>query len=137
MEINAARPSIPVKPQKSENSEQYIPEPYKKVAKGMESQFAQFMVEQMQKTVKKTTPESSAERYYNSLITQKRADRLSDKGGLGIQKMILNQVYPNRLRNKITYEAYKQQQASLLQKRDAIKMSPSRQAEITKGKESL
>ena len=136
MEINAARPSIPVKPQKAQNSDQYIPEPYKKVAKGMESQFAQFMLEQMQKTVQKQKPDSSAERYYNSLLTTERANRLSERGGLGIQEMILKQVYPTRLRNKFTYEAYKQQQASLPNHRKNIEIKPSGSIEM-KGKESL
>lgn len=137
MEIKAAGQYIPIKPEKSQkNDEQYIPDPYKKVAKGMESQFAQFMLEQMQKTVHKNDPESSAERYYNSLLTQKRANKLSERGGLGIQEMILNQVYPTRLRNKITYEAYKQQQASLIGSKKNINIAPASEIEM-KGKESL
>ncbi len=123
MEINnLANKSIPIKNQKYVDTTKYIPEPYKKVAKGMEAQFAQFMLEQMQKTIHKSTPESSAEKYYRSLLTQERADKLVSKGGLGIQEMILNQIYPQRLRNKITYEAYQQQHAQNNQ-RPIIKMS--------------
>jgi Rod binding domain-containing protein len=136
MEIKSTNHKIPIQQKREVDSTQYIPEPYKKVAKGMESQFAQFMFEQMQKTVHSEKPESSADKYYKSLLSQHRADKLSDRGGLGIQKMILNQIYPTRLRNKMTYEAYKNQMALNPQK-PQIKMVTPKNEVVIKEKESL
>ena len=38
---------------KVSDSSKYIPKPYKDVAKGMEEQFARYMIEQMKKTIDK------------------------------------------------------------------------------------
>ena len=89
----------------------YIPKPFKDVAKGMESQFAEYMLQQMRKTVDKNEPESSATKYYNSIIDSEHAKTLTNKdGGLGIQDLILNQIYPKRFRNPVAYRQYEIQQ---------------------------
>lgn len=97
-------------PQKYNYNNRYIPKPYKDVAKGMEAQFAEYMISQMNKAVGKNTPESSASKYYKSLLDLERAKLMTEQGkGLGIQEMILNQIYPKRLRNKQNYAQYQKQ----------------------------
>ena len=85
----------------------FIPDPYKKVASSMETQFLNFMISKMKNTIDKNNPESSAVEYYNGLINKERSDIMSkNNGGLGIQKLILNQIYPSHLRNKASYEYF-------------------------------
>ena len=130
MDIKAVKQNIPLNsPKKVIDDSQYIPEPYKKVAKGMESQFAQFMLAQMEKTIHHSKPESSAEKYYKSLLTQHRAEKMSDNKGLGIQEMILKQIYPKRLRNPLTYNAYKQRENSLIHRPPKIRKADSQTIE--------
>jgi Rod binding domain-containing protein len=90
-------------PQKKSNPskifENNVPEEYKKVAEGMESQFARLMIEQMKKTVEKNEEGSSAQDFYDSVMTNEYADLMSKGDGLGLQKVILDQLYPQRLQN--------------------------------------
>jgi Rod binding domain-containing protein len=132
MDIKAVKQNIPLNsPRKTIDDSKYIPEPYKKVAQGMEGQFAQFMLAQMEKTIHHSKPESSAEKYYKSLLTQKRPDKMSQNGGLGIQEMILNQIYPKRLRNPLTYNAYRQREHSLIHRSPQIQKKDSQTIEKT------
>ena len=72
-----------------------IPEAYLNVAKGMEQQFIQFMIEQMKKTVDMANPESSALKFYQSILDNHHANIMADKNnGKGLQKVILDQIYP-------------------------------------------
>jgi len=88
------------------NSTRYVPEEYKKVAKDLESQFSELMLNEMNKTAEPAEEASTAENIYSELLTTERSKALSEnKGGLGLQNMILDQIYPKRLRNEITYEA--------------------------------
>ncbi|MCB9094870.1 MAG: rod-binding protein [Halobacteriovoraceae bacterium] len=73
-----------------------IPKEYLEAAKGMETQFANYMINEMRKTVHKVNPESSAEQYYNSLLDYERAKKLVDTQGLGLKELILNQIYPQQ-----------------------------------------
>lgn len=76
----------------------------------MEAQFAEFMIEQMNKTVPGHAGKSSAMNIYKQLQNSQRAKVMSETGGgLGVQKVILDQVYPKRFRNKIMYENYLKQ----------------------------
>ena len=50
----------------------FIPDPYKKVASSMETQFLNFMISKMKNTINQNTPESSAVEYYNGLINKDR-----------------------------------------------------------------
>jgi len=89
------------------NDSKYIPEPYKKVASSMETQFLNFMISKMKNTINQNTPDSSAVEYYNGLINKERSNIMAkNNGGLGIQKLILNQIYPPHLRNKASYEYF-------------------------------
>lgn len=93
------------------SGKQYIPEPYKEMAKGMERQFAEFMVQEMQKTIGESDVSSGMD-YYKSLLTSEYAEAMAqNKSGLGIQDVILDQVYPQNKRSEIAYNHYKQQEA--------------------------
>jgi Rod binding domain-containing protein len=102
---------------------QYIPDPYKNVAKGMEKQFAEFMVKQMNKTVGGPENEGTGTNYYKSLLTSERANAMTDNnGGLGLQNVILDQIYPERMRNEFSYKRYLAQKEANEVKREKIDM---------------
>lgn len=86
---------------------QYIPKPYKDIAKSMEAQFTQLMLNKMKGSVDRAKPLDSSGEYYESMMTEERAKILSQKGeGIGIQNLILDQIYPTRFRNKLAYKGY-------------------------------
>ena len=131
---------IPVNRQVHQENRKYIPKEYVKVAQGMEKQFAEFMINQMKRSVQKADTESSAESYYNSLIDSKRADMMVSQGeGLGISKMILDQIYPKSKRNPMAFKQYEMQTAArenfLKNKIQKIDSSPV--IRINQGKEGL
>lgn len=105
-----------------------IPEPYKKVAADMEAQFAQFMLQQMNKTVDHAEEPSQALKYYRSLLTQENSESLSQSGGgLGVQDLILNQIYPEHLRTKQNYQQFLNSQNRY--KKQNIQMNESKNIE--------
>jgi Rod binding domain-containing protein len=75
-----------------------VPDEYKKIAEGMESQFAKLMIDQMRKSIQKSDKESSAENFYRSVMDSKYADLMTKGEGLGLQKVILDQIYPRHKR---------------------------------------
>lgn len=90
-----------------------VPDPYKKVAAGMERQFADFMIQQMNKTVGDET-QSSGEQFYKSLQDSERARILTEKdGGLGLQRLILEQIYPKNQRTQENYKRYTANECAL------------------------
>ena len=104
----------------------FIPDPYKKVASSMETQFLNFMISKMKNTIDQNTPESSAVEYYNGLINKERSDIMAkNNGGLGIQKLILNQIYPSHLRNKASYEYFMKNLQPNANKQKIQKYSPN------------
>ena len=65
----------------------------------MEQQFIQYMIEQMKKTIDVANPESSALKFYKSMLNNYQADIMAARGeGLGLQKVILDQIYPQHQR---------------------------------------
>ena len=61
----------------------------------------------MNKTVNKAESDSSASDYYKSLLDHERSKIMSkNQNGQGLQKLILDQIYPKRLRNELTYNHY-------------------------------
>lgn len=79
-----------------------IPKEYLEVAQKMEADFVNHMLNEMRKTGKVDDDEdSTAMAYYNSLIDNERADLMAKHdGGIGIQKMILDQIYPEHMRKR-------------------------------------
>ena len=102
------------------NDLKYIPKPFKRVAKNLETEFLQFLLKKMEGTVHLNKKDSTAKDYYKSLLNLERAKTMSNnQEGLGIQKLILDQIYPSRLRSKIAFNHYKKQN----QKDASIKMA--------------
>ena len=65
------------------------------ISQGMEKQFAYQMLQEMRKTIQKEKPEGSELDYYNSLLDQERAQIMVEhQGGLGLQKLIKDQLMP-------------------------------------------
>lgn len=84
----------------------FIPEPYKNVAEGMEKQFADYMLEQMDNSIDRTDESSSASDYYDSVMRDERAGMMAKNSELGLQKTILDQIYPERMRNQFAYQRF-------------------------------
>ncbi len=74
--------------------------PFEEIAEGMETQFVHHMLKQMRQTVPQDKPDSSEVGYYKSLVDYERAKILATdpKGGIGIKKMVLNEILPNYLK---------------------------------------
>ena len=95
-------------------NEHLIPDAYKKIAEGVQSQFIQIMINQMKKTVDKSKKESSAEQFYNSILDSERAGIMSQREDVtGLKKAVLDQIYPTRMRTKYAFKAYKNRQHDL------------------------
>lgn len=109
-----------------------IPDRFKDIAGSMEQQFAELMLEEMKKTVNKEEPETNAETYYNSLLQQEYAKNLTNgDDGMGLKKMILNQIYPQHLRNEINYHRFQNDLA-----KSKVSMKQEEDAKVSmKGKE--
>lgn len=100
----------------------YVPKEYIKVAKGLEQQFAQYMIEQMHNSIGQEEQDSSMS-YYQELNQKEQAKQLTNvKNGLGLQKLILDEIYPEKFRNPEAIEAFNQHQAQAIYKRNKIEM---------------
>ncbi len=74
--------------------------PYEDIAEGMEANFTTHMLAEMRKTIPKETPDSSAMEYYNSLLDFERAQLMAKSdSGLGVKKVILDQIVPQHLKH--------------------------------------
>lgn len=127
---------IPIKKTAQTNKKsdsKFIPDPYKKVASSMETQFLNFMISKMKNSINKNNPESSAIEYYNGLINKERSNIMAkNNGGLGIQQLILNQIYPPHLRNKASYEYFMKNMQPNTNKQKIQKYSPNTKDDIPK-----
>ena len=92
--------------QNSQKNKHLIPNDYKFIASGMEKQFVKHMIEQMDKTIGRSERESSSEEYYKSLLYNEFAEKVSQSDSLGIQDIILDQIYPRELRNEFSYKSF-------------------------------
>lgn len=76
--------------------------PYEEIAEGMETSFTSHLLAEMRKTVPKETPDSSAMDYYNSLLDYERAQLMAQSDtGLGVKKVVLEQIVPHHLKQYI------------------------------------
>lgn len=74
--------------------------PYEDIAEGMEANFTSHMLAEMRKTVPKETPDTPAMDYYNSLLDSERAQLMAkSESGLGIKKVILDQIVPQHMKH--------------------------------------
>lgn len=90
---------------------QFIPAKYKEVAANMEQQFAEMMIDQMSKTVdeNEVDGDGAGMDFYKSLQKGERAKALTEQNNLGLQNMILDQIYPKRIRNEMALKQYEAQ----------------------------
>lgn len=94
---------------------EFVPKKYKEVAANMEQQFAEMMIDQMNRTIDVNESESNSAGmdYYKSLEKSERAKSLAQQNNLGLQDMILNQIYPKRLRTEIALKQYEAQMGQI------------------------
>ena len=123
-------PQITIKSNGSQRTDdKFIPEDRKEVARAMEQQFAEYMIQQMNNTVDKADNENqdSASTYYEGMMTSERAKMMANSGkGLGIQKIVLDQIYPQRFRTEMNYNNYnKMQEQNALHKKMIQTHKPS------------
>jgi Rod binding domain-containing protein len=91
---------------------EYIPKQYKEVAASMEQQFVEMMLDQMGKTVDEAENENAGGPgmdYYKSLQKTERAKTMTQQNELGLQNLILDQIYPKRMRNEMALKQYEAQ----------------------------
>ncbi len=73
--------------------------PYEQIAEGMETTFTQHMLAEMRKTIPKEGQDSPAMDYYNSLLDTERAQLMAQSNtGLGVKKVILDQIVPQHMK---------------------------------------
>ena len=90
----------------TQQNKHLVPDAYKAIASGMEKQFIKYMVEEMDKTISRSEQQSSSEEYYNSLLQNEFANKISQSDSLGIQDIILDQIYPRNQRNSFNYNNF-------------------------------
>lgn len=94
---------------KAVDDRKYIPKQFQEVAESMETQFAEAMVKQMNQTVDEAPGDDSGMEYYKSLQTSERAKMMAKQNNLGLQTVILDQIYPKRLRTEMALKQYEAQ----------------------------
>ncbi len=93
-----------------DDSYKYIPSKFLEVAESLETQFINHMLKQMQATTGEK-PGSTADNYYKDLQTNERSKLMSQTTNKGsLKDLILNQIYPEKYRNEITYNTILKQQ---------------------------
>jgi Rod binding domain-containing protein len=116
------------------DDKQFIPKPYKEAAQNMEQQFAEYMLQQMNKSVDRTENEdSTGMEYYNGLRTTEQAKIMAQKDNLGLQNVILDQIYPKRMRNELALKQY-EAQAERIHHRAPTIVSQDKSDKIIMGK---
>ena len=100
-----------ISPSPIKDDRQFVPTRFREVAASMEQQFVEMMLDQMNKTVDEANPDEGGQgmEYYKSLHKSERAKAMSHQNELGLQDMILNQIYPKRMRNEIAFKHYEDQ----------------------------
>jgi Rod binding domain-containing protein len=101
-----------------------IPDAYKKVAEGMEAQFTNHMIKQMNKSVNKSKQDTPAANYYNGLLDYERS-KIMAKQGTGLKEVILDQIVPAHLKPRINNKNFgpKGQQVSRYQRAKTMESS--------------
>ena len=101
MELNKIVNKVP-----SSNSMRYVPDDFKKIARSMEQQFINHMIQQMEKT-SLSSNETQADSFYKGLQRDERAKIITELSGEGsLKELILDQIYPERYRNETSYNAF-------------------------------
>ena len=78
----------------SQPTAEQVPAAYREVAQGLEAQFIELMLQEMEKTVHHSATDQASE-FYRSSLNNERAKLMAEHGGgMGIAKLILQQIYP-------------------------------------------
>lgn len=118
-------------PKPARTDDAFIPSAYRDVASGMEKMFSQMMLEHMERTAEKAEEDDSpATKFYSSLQMDQRADAMTEQG-LGVQQMILDQIYPKELRTEANMQALAAQEKARMPHKKALEMYQKRQNEDT------
>lgn len=80
-----------------------VPKAYKKIASGLESQFAKQMLNEMRKSIHKEKPDSTAQNYYNGMLNDKHAEIMTEQNDLGLQEVILRDILPKHILERATH----------------------------------
>jgi len=93
-------------------------DPYRKVAKKMEENFLNFLIQKMRQSSPASEDKSTSMNYYKGLLDQERAKIMAEaNGGVGIQDVILRQIAPGRYKaNSIQQPSLRNIQAMNIQK---------------------
>ena len=82
-------------------------EPYQEIAEGMEANFTAHLIKEMRKTVPKENKDSTSMEYYNSLLDHERSQLMAKSdSGLGIKKVILDQIVPHHLKSYLKHQVH-------------------------------
>jgi Rod binding domain-containing protein len=114
--LKKARPTRPG------NDRNYIPDEEKQFARQLEQQYVEYLVKKMQENTGQTI-NTTGGRHYQDLLNTERAKMLTQSnGGLGIQDMVLDQIYPKKFRNPESLNAYLQHRNGKKINRKTIEM---------------
>lgn len=106
---------------------QKVPEQFRNIAKGMEQQFVQHMLQQMEKTAPSNQPDSQATQFYKSLLNERHAEIMTNKDeGLGIQRLILEKILPEHLKDRMRVNSNPNKQYQAMMK-DSSKLGVTRE----------
>ncbi len=81
--------------QKTQHKYANMPKAYLDIAQGMETQFINNLMNEMDKTIVSENPDNSSTKYYKSLLSNERAKIMaSTDNGIGLKDLILDQIAP-------------------------------------------
>lgn len=108
MKVSQQHSNIAKKHPKLGRNYQAVPKPYLDFAKGQERIFTNHLLKEMRKTIHKTQEDSSAQKYYQSIMDDEISRIMSDSdSGIGIKDTVLEQIYPQYKRlNQSPQQAY-------------------------------
>lgn len=102
MKINSDSRALPAQAQRTNPVK-----PYEEIAEGMETNFTSYMLAEMRKSVPKEGADTPAMDYYNSLLDSERAQLMAKSdSGLGIKKVILDQIVPQNMKHYLKKNAH-------------------------------
>lgn len=123
LETNPEKKAMGLVKKPNVDDTQYVPQQYKDVARSMEEQFVTIMLDQMEKTVDSSEGGDGAGMdFYKSLEKSERAKIMTSQNNLGLQGMVLDQIYPKRLRNEMALKHYEAQNSQIHQKLPSYKI---------------
>lgn len=103
--------------QKINDKYKNIPKEYLKIAEGMEAQYINHMLNELDKTIIQENPDTAAQKYYKSLVNSERAQIMAQsENGIGIKDLILDQIYPQQFKKVPNRQIINQYQQNLSNK---------------------